>query len=128
MIKNCIIVQFNVLLIFIPMKVFPEALLYYIWKFRLFDYQNLQTTEGEAIAIEQVGSHNQRDAGPDFSQAHIRISETLWVGQVEIHKLSSDWDKHQHQNDKAYDSVVLHVVYIYDQPIYRQDGDRKSVV
>lgn len=104
------------------MKVFPEALLHYLWKFRLFDNQNLLSTEGDLIEIEQVGQHNLRDAGPDFSDARIRINDTLWAGQVEIHKLASDWERHQHNVDAAYDTVVLHVVYEYDKPIYRLDG------
>lgn len=104
------------------MKVFPEAVLHYIWKFRLFDHQDLRSTHGELIEIEQVGQHNHHDAGPDFSNARIRINNTLWAGQVEIHKLASDWQRHQHNIDNAYDTVVLHVVYEHDQPIYRLDG------
>ncbi len=101
---------------------FPEALLHYIWKFRLFEHQDLQTTEGEYLQIEQPGLHNRQDAGPDFSQARIRIGNTLWAGQVEIHKLSSDWERHHHQQDIAYDNVILHVVYEYDRPVRRKDG------
>lgn len=102
---------------------FPESLLHYIWKFRLFDHQQLQTVESEPIEILQAGLHN-RHAGPDFSEARIRIADTLWVGQVEIHLSSSDWIKHGHSSDGAYDNVVLHVVYEHDVEIYRKDGSR----
>jgi hypothetical protein len=100
---------------------FPEVFLHYIWKLKLFDFKDLSTTDGEAIELVNVGSHN-HNTGPDFSNARIRIEETLWAGSVEIHKKSSDWLVHQHQKDKAYNNTILHVVYEHDQNIYRIDG------
>lgn len=100
---------------------FPEVFLHYIWKLKLFDFQNLNTTDAEVIDLVNVGTHNHH-TGPDFSNARIRIGGTLWAGSVEIHKKSSDWLVHQHQKDKAYDNTILHVVYEHDQPIYRADG------
>ena len=44
-----------------------------------------------------------------------------WSGNIELHIKSSDWYKHNHQLDKAYDNVVLHVVYEYDQPVFIGD-------
>lgn len=99
----------------------PERFLHYIWQFQLFEHQELQTNDGEPIQIIHTGLLNHH-SGPDFSDARIEIGKTLWAGHVEIHKKSSDWLQHQHQEDAAYDSVILHVVYEYDQPIYRQDG------
>lgn len=101
---------------------FPEAFLHYIWKLKLFDFSNLTTTEKESIEIIKVGTHNHH-AGPDFSNARIRIGKTLWAGSVEIHKKSSDWTKHQHQQDAAYQNTILHVVYEYDTPAYRPTGN-----
>ncbi|MCP4443644.1 MAG: DUF2851 family protein [Aureispira sp.] len=99
----------------------PEHFLHYIWQFQLFEHQQLQTTRGQSIQIVQTGILN-KHAGPDFSDARIQLDQTLWAGHVEIHKKSSDWLKHQHQEDAAYDNVVLHVVYEDDHTIYRQDG------
>lgn len=101
---------------------FPEAFLHYIWKLKLFNFSNLTTTEQESIEILKVGTHNHH-AGPDFSNARIRIGNTLWAGSVEIHKKSSDWTKHQHQQDAAYQNTILHVVYEYDAPAYRPTGN-----
>lgn len=100
---------------------FPEVFLHYVWKFKLFDFKELNTTDGEIIELVNVGCHNHH-TGPDFSHARIRIGETLWAGSVEIHKKSSDWLLHQHQKDKAYNNTILHVVYEHDQNIYRIDG------
>lgn len=99
----------------------PEDFLHYLWKFRLFGQKDLKTASGEILDIITVGIHN-KNAGPDFENAQIRIGITLWAGNVEIHLRSSDWERHQHQLDKAYDNVILHVVGKHDQKIFRSDG------
>lgn len=93
-----------------------EELLHHIWKFRLFNNSELKTEEGEQIEIIKVGDHN-TNAGPDFTNARIKIGTTLWAGNVEIHINSSDWSRHRHKNDKAYDNIILHVVYNNDEKI-----------
>lgn len=97
-----------------------EEFLHYIWKFRLFDRNRLTTEDGEALEIVETGQHN-RDAGPDFFNARIKIGNTLWAGNVEIHCVSSDWKKHRHGNDPAYDNTILHVVFRNDTNILRSD-------
>ncbi len=86
-----------------------EHFLSYLWKFQLIRKQLYSTDEEEIIIIKQ-GQKND-DAGPDFSDAIIKIGNSLWAGNVEIHVKSSDWFKHKHQNDKKYQSVILHIVY-----------------
>ena len=95
-----------------------EEFLHHTWKFRLFDNNNLSTSSGEPVEIIHAGDHN-TDAGPDFFNAKIRIGNTLWAGNIEIHINSSDWKKHQHQHDKAYDNIILHVVYNANEKIRR---------
>jgi hypothetical protein len=100
---------------------FPEDFFHYLWKFSLFNKQNYLTVSGDKLEIISVGLHN-LNAGPDFESAQLRIGDTLWAGNVEIHIRSSDWNRHQHQFDPAYENVILHVVSVYDQAIYRRDG------
>lgn len=100
-----------------------EDLLHYVWRLQRFDLQDLQTTEGQQIQIQKTGDLNDH-AGPDFTNARIKIGETLWAGNVEMHLKSSDWIAHQHQTDQAYENVILHVVLENDQPIDRQNGTR----
>jgi hypothetical protein len=100
---------------------FPEEFLHYLWKFCLLKKQEFKTTSGEVLDIINVGLHNYH-AGPDFESAKIRIGDTLWAGNVEIHIRSSDWNRHQHQLDPAYDNVILHVVSEHDHKIIRNDG------
>lgn len=89
-----------------------EEFLHYIWKYRLFNMP-LKTIENEYIEVISPGIHN-HNAGPDFSDARLRIGDALWAGNVEIHVNSSDWYRHGHQHDPAYENVVLHVVYHHD--------------
>lgn len=93
-----------------------EDFLHYIWNFKLFNTNNLKTANQEEVQIIKSGQHN-TDAGPDFFNAQIKLNETVWVGNIEIHLKSSDWNKHQHQFDSAYDNVILHVVYENDEQI-----------
>lgn len=100
---------------------FSEDFLYYVWQFRLYDLQSLKTTSGEALKVLNTGLLN-KNSGPDFNEAKVQIEDKIWVGHVEIHLKSSDWLKHNHQTDSAYENVILHVVYEDDAPIYRIDG------
>lgn len=98
-----------------------EDFLHFIWQFQYFDHQQLLTTTSETLHILSPGFANSH-AGPDFSQARIRMGDMEWAGQVEIHVQSSEWQAHQHQQDSAYDGVILHVVWQQDTPVYRKDG------
>ena len=89
-----------------------EEFLYYLWGFRILD-SNLQTTSGESLIIIHPGERN-KDGGPDFLNARIRIADTLWAGNVEIHVNAGDWFRHNHHHDKAYENVILHVVFSDD--------------
>ena len=98
-----------------------EDFLHYIWKHKLFSQSNLETTEGDKISIESVGTHN-IDSGPDFFNAKIKIGKTLWAGNVEMHLRSSDWQKHSHHTDKEYDNIILHVVLENDAELKRKNS------
>ena len=100
---------------------FAEDFLHYIWKFRLFNQQNLLTTNGQSVEILQTGIHN-LNAGPDFEDSRVRIQDTRWAGNVEIHLRSSDWFRHNHHTDPAYNNVILHVVYECDKEVIRENG------
>lgn len=98
-----------------------ELLLHYCWKHKLMGTTHLFTTDGRTVEIIDTGLHN-RNAGPDFFNAKVKIDGTLWVGNVEIHDRSSHWFAHGHDKDKAYDNVVLHVVGDADAIAITSDG------
>lgn len=98
-----------------------EEFLHYVWQTKSFAGQTLFTEDGQEIIISACGLHN-TDSGPDFKEARLKIGNTFWAGNVEIHIKSSDWNKHKHQFDVAYENVILHVVWQHDTEIRRQDN------
>lgn len=100
-----------------------EHLLHYVWKHKLFPLKVLQTTKGLPVEVIDSGLQNP-NAGPDFFNAKLKINGTLWVGNIEIHAHASDWLRHGHHCDKAYDSVILHVVGEADEEITRTNGEQ----
>jgi hypothetical protein len=87
----------------------------------LFTQAALKTTTGEPVEVQRAGEQN-TDAGPDFFNATIRIDDTTWAGNVELHLKSSAWNQHRHQHDKDYQNIILHVVYEDDEPVYASNG------
>lgn len=98
-----------------------ERLLQFIWQFQYFNRKALGTTAGETLQIEHPGTWNHHQ-GPDFSAAMIRIGNTKWAGNIELHLRSSDWDKHKHTHDERYRNIILHVVWEDDAPVHDQNG------
>ncbi len=99
-----------------------EAFLQYLWNYKLLNTSDLYTTEGESLEIIDFGLLNQH-SGPDFFNGKIKVGNTTWVGNIEIHVKSSDWYRHNHQEDRAYDNVILHVVYEDDKPLINSNGE-----
>ncbi|MEP0987637.1 DUF2851 family protein [Ekhidna sp.] len=97
-----------------------EQFLHYIWKYQKFDYQSLTLTSGQSLRVFYQGNSNQ-DSGPDFEEGRIKIDTIEWAGQIEIHINSSDWANHNHQNDPAYQNVILHVVWNHDKEVLLDD-------
>ncbi len=104
-----------------------EALLHTIWKYKLLGQTQFIGTKQEVIEIISIGEHNQ-DSGPDFFNSKIKINDIVLAGNVEIHIKTSDWLKHNHQFDKAYDNIVLHVVYEHDKELPQNEKFNVSVV
>ena len=98
-----------------------EDFLHHLWQFKKFDIANLKTTKGESIQILNSGQYLQL-AGPDFFNAQLIIGNQKWAGNVEIHLKSSDWYVHNHEKDSNYDSVILHVVWEHDVPVFWKDN------
>lgn len=107
----------------------PELLFHYIWQQAYFACYPQFTTDGRRVEVVDVGVHNVH-AGPDFSNVRLRIypnepnsgQPIEWVGNIELHLRSSDWYRHRHHLDPAYDSVILHVVRIADREVMNTQG------
>ena len=100
---------------------FNEKVLNFIWQNQYFNPDSLKTTSGQKLFVARRGYLN-LDEGPDFLEAKIKLDHIEWAGNIEIHMKSSDWYQHRHQGHKAYDNVILHVVYEHDEDIINKDG------
>jgi Protein of unknown function (DUF2851) len=98
-----------------------EDFLYYLWQQQAFDRADLRTTADEPLTILAAGIRN-ADSGPDFAAARLRIGQVEWSGSIEMHIRASDWARHGHLTDGAYDQVILHVVWDADADVRRRDG------
>jgi len=98
-----------------------EDFLHYLWKYKKFDFTRAKTTKGEKLLLIDSGIHN-FNSGPDFFNARLKIGDQLWAGNVELHIKASDWYFHQHEKDRNYDNVILHVVWEDDVEVHRQNN------
>jgi len=98
-----------------------EEFLYYVWKYKIFTDINLQTSDAKEISILKAGIHN-KNSGPDFLNAQVKIDQQLWAGNVEMHVKSSDWYLHKHEEDANYDAVILHVVWEHDVAVFMKNN------
>lgn len=98
-----------------------EEFLHFLWKYSLYDTDKLTDSEGKRIIVISPGDYN-RDSGPDFFNARLKIAGTEWAGNVEIHVLSSHFDLHGHNFDPAFDNIILHAVGVNDKKVYNSKG------
>lgn len=98
-----------------------EHFIHYIWRTKLFNHEKLTLVDGSPIEIIDYGQYN-TDSGPDFLHGKIKVNGTLFAGHIEMHLKSSDWNLHRHQEDPAYNSVILHVVGKHESEVYNQQG------
>lgn len=98
-----------------------EKLIHYVWKHKLLPADGLLTADGRKVEVLDPGLHN-HDAGPDFFNAKVKVDGMVWAGNVEIHECSSDWYRHGHDRDAAYNGVVLHVAAHIDGAVRTLSG------
>lgn len=99
-----------------------EEFLHYLWKYRLYDAEKLFDSDGKQIIVINPGEYN-RDSGPDFFNARLKIDGTEWAGNIEIHIRSSDFDNHRHNTDPAFDNLILHAVAENDRRVFNTRGE-----
>lgn len=98
-----------------------EKYLHYLWDKKLIPFHKLKKLNSLNFKILHFGTYNQFESGPDFFDAGIQINQLKWFGNVEMHLRSSDWYRHNHHKDSAYNTVILHVVFEHDKEI-KQNG------
>lgn len=88
--------------------------------------RDLITNQGEAIEVVSPGTWN-LGAGPDFLNAHLRISRRDYRGDIEIHLHEGGWYEHGHHCDPRYNRVILHLSYECSPkllPISKENGQQ----
>jgi hypothetical protein len=100
-----------------------EYFIQFIWKHRLFFRKPLKTSCGLDLEIIDQGEQNIH-SGPDFFNARIKMGQILWAGNIEVHRRASDWYRHGHHLNPAYNNVILHVVGEYDTDVTNSLGRR----
>jgi Protein of unknown function (DUF2851) len=103
-----------------------EEFLSFLWKYRLYNADNM-VIDGNKVQILNPGELN-HDSGPDFFNAKLKIGDTIWAGNIEIHQRSSDWNRHGHDKNAAFDNVVIHIVGLNDQVVYTSKGREVATV
>jgi hypothetical protein len=98
-----------------------EMLYQYYWMAAVRRGDKFSLVDGRELTVLSPGILN-KDAGPDFFYARLSIDGKTWAGNIEVHTKASDWLRHGHSSDKAYDNVVLHVVAIDDTRIHDNHG------
>lgn len=99
-----------------------EENIFRFWVKHPFAGKELVTQCGKKLRILSPGILN-TDSGPDFFDARVELDGQIWIGNIEVHVRASDWLRHGHHNDKAYDNVILHVVAEHDANIVDARGN-----
>ncbi len=90
-----------------------EEILQYIWNYKKFLNFDFISTDGRIIDVLEFGEWN-KNSGPDFLFARIKIDDIIFAGNIEIHTKASDWFFHNHSGNPEFGNLILHAVYIND--------------
>jgi hypothetical protein len=71
--------------------------------------RHFTTVAGDEIEIVQFGTWN-REAGPDFSDAAVRLNGSKPIrGPIEFDLADRNWEIHGHSTNSAFDDAIVHV-------------------
>ncbi|MGE3271165.1 MAG: DUF2851 family protein, partial [Chloroflexota bacterium] len=103
-----------------------ERLVSWIWEHQAL-LSPLPADDGHQYQAVFRGRPWGQERRPDFQSAILARDDGLLLrGDVEIHVRASDWKRHGHSRDEAYNGAVCQVVLWQDEtpPIQREDGSR----
>ena len=93
----------------------PERLLQTIWQYQRLRRDQLRTLDGQTVRVLHPGFGNV-EGGPDFRNALVQFGEDKpRSGDVEIDLRPSGWRAHGHDRNRAFQNVILHVVWETDR-------------
>lgn len=106
-----------------PDHSFNEDEILLLWKYLSPRIEDLTTVEGRHVQVLRPGTVD-RASGPDVTDAALRLDGVRRVGDVEIHRQTSDWYAHEHHRNEAFNTVILHVVLAGENETVRRCDDR----
>jgi hypothetical protein len=86
-----------------------------LWEGQRFPPAALVTTAGVPLRVVYRGLPG-RGPGPDFRDAVLEAKGHTLRGDLELHLRASDFRRHGHHLDPAYDGLALHLVFWADEP------------
>lgn len=93
-----------------PSSSLSERELFDLWEGQRFPPAALSSRRGERLSVIYRGRAT-GGPGPDFRDAVIAAPWGVLLGDVELHVRASDFARHGHALDPAYDRLVLHLVF-----------------
>jgi hypothetical protein len=108
------------------MDIIREDFFHFLWQNLHFNQSGLLTTCGKEVYVLHPGYRNDGD-GADYRFSRILLDGMLFCGDVELHKMASEWYRHGHQRDSRYERVILHVVVhddLHKRMVLASDGHR----
>jgi hypothetical protein len=83
---------------------------------------------GDEIEIVQFGTWN-REAGPDFSDAAVRVNGSEAIrGTIEFDLADRSWESHGHSTNPTFDDAILHVfVEQSDRAFFTRTNSSRNV-
>ncbi len=72
-----------------------------------------KTQSGKHLQTLSPGRLNVHD-GADFLDVAILIEGEIVIGNAEFHRKASDWISHRHADNRNYDDLLLHLVFVHD--------------
>jgi hypothetical protein len=111
-----------------PTTVLRESELSEVWAGQRFPSEALRLADGTLLSVIYRGRPG-RGPGPDFRDAVLALADgTLLRGDVELHVRASDFRRHGHHRDQAYNRLVLHVVFVHDGRATLLESGREALV
>lgn len=113
--------------LFPPQRILSELELQARWFAGDFG-KHFVTLTGQKIDIVQFGVWN-REAGPDFSDAAIRVNGSEPMrGSIEFDLTDRNWESHGHATNPAFEDTVLHVfVHLSERTFFARTRSNREV-
>lgn len=83
--------------------------------------------DGEVIEAIHLGAWN-REPGPDFVGARLRVDSREIVGDIELDREDGDWERHGHGANPSFNRVAIHAVFrVASKRVFIRTSENRAV-